>query len=49
MQMIEVEDISGITLQDYVNYLGGAIENLPLPAEFLIEDMDLNTCPLLSY
>ena len=45
----EVEDISGITLQDYVNYLGGAIENLPLPAEFIIQrgDKDLNMCPLL--
>ncbi|XWS44897.1 hypothetical protein CRYUN_Cryun15aG0089200 [Craigia yunnanensis] len=48
-QMNEVENISGITLQDYVNYLGGAIENLPLPAEFITQrvDMDLNMCPLL--
>ncbi|XVF17212.1 hypothetical protein REPUB_Repub10bG0099900 [Reevesia pubescens] len=50
MQINEVEDISGIILQDYINHLGVAIEDLPLPAKFLIPkaDMDLNTCPLLQ-
>ncbi|XVF58942.1 hypothetical protein PTKIN_Ptkin07bG0106900 [Pterospermum kingtungense] len=50
MQMNEVEDISGISLKDYANYLGGAIENLPLPTEVLLQigdHMDLSTCPLL--
>ncbi|XVE83173.1 hypothetical protein DITRI_Ditri16bG0066500 [Diplodiscus trichospermus] len=49
-QMNEVEDVSGITLQDYANYLGGAIEYLPFTAEFQIQRgaMDLNTCPLLG-
>ncbi|KAK6238019.1 hypothetical protein QUC31_003488 [Theobroma cacao] len=49
MQMNEVEGISGITSQNYIDYLGAAIEDLPLPAEFLIQrgDMDWNMCQLL--
>ncbi|XVE86750.1 hypothetical protein DITRI_Ditri18aG0058700 [Diplodiscus trichospermus] len=49
LQMNEVADISGINLEDYANYLLGAIEDLPFPPELLIQkaDMDLNTCPLM--
>ncbi|KAK5843357.1 putative ETHYLENE INSENSITIVE 3-like 4 protein [Gossypium arboreum] len=50
MQSDEVGDISGTVSQDYINYLGGAIEDLPVPAEFLLQlgDMDLDpSLPLL--
>ncbi|GMI99405.1 hypothetical protein HRI_003609800 [Hibiscus trionum] len=50
LQMNEVEDISGFSLQDYIEYLSGTIEDLPLPEEFLNQrgGMDWNTCPFLE-
>lgn len=47
----QVADISSMILQDYINFLGAAIGDFPLPPEFLTQrgsDMDLNTCPLLQ-
>ncbi|KAK8716242.1 hypothetical protein V6N13_043558 [Hibiscus sabdariffa] len=45
MQPNEVGDVYDMVLQDYINYLTGAIEGAPLPPEFLFEggDVDLSS------